>query len=180
MCTTSRVQMWCMPDCASAHFSCAVRDVLNNTCHDWRIGRWGPIAWPPCPSDLNLQDFYLWAHLELLVHKEALYHCIVDTCGTFCVYSSLFEQVLQSMMRHVMSRRTFWAFITDNSFSSKSQIKCFQTHVDMDILSCFGIWNLCPNFFPAFQLHSVSFSIVSNWQRTPRGNSLASCVEEPS
>jgi hypothetical protein len=47
---------------APAHFSPAVRDVLNNTLI-WRwIGRGGPTAWPPRYPDLSPLDFYLWRH----------------------------------------------------------------------------------------------------------------------
>jgi hypothetical protein len=44
---------------------------------------------------------------------------------------------------------------TQHSFSCKSQIKCFRTHVDMDILSCFSVWNSCLKFARNFQLHPV-------------------------
>jgi hypothetical protein len=40
-------------------------------------------------------------------------------------------------------------------FSYDLQIKSFQTHVDMDIFSSFGMWNLCPEFVCLFQLHTV-------------------------
>jgi hypothetical protein len=36
-----------------------------------------------------------------------------------------------------------------------TQIKCFRIHFDMDICSCFGMWNWCPKFVRTFQLHSV-------------------------
>jgi hypothetical protein len=57
-----------MHDVAPAHFSRAVRDGLNNTCHDRWIGREGPTAWPPSSPDLNHLDFYLWGHLKTLVY----------------------------------------------------------------------------------------------------------------
>jgi hypothetical protein len=99
--------MWYMHDGAPAHFSHAVRDVLNNTCHDWWIGRGGPTAWPPRPPDLNPLDFYLWGHLKTLVYadpvdnEEALHHRIVDVCQTICNYPGIFEQMRRSMMRRV-------------------------------------------------------------------------------
>jgi hypothetical protein len=62
-----RARMWHMHDGAPAHFSCAVRDVINNTHHDRWIGRGGPTAWPPCSPDLNHLDFYLWGHQKSLV-----------------------------------------------------------------------------------------------------------------
>jgi hypothetical protein len=53
-----------MRDDAPAHFSCAVRDVLNNTCHGRCIGSGGPNAWPPRSPDLNPQDVYLCGYLK--------------------------------------------------------------------------------------------------------------------
>jgi hypothetical protein len=49
--------MWYMHDGAPAHFSRDVRDVLNNTYDDRRIGREGPTAWPPRSPDLNPLEF---------------------------------------------------------------------------------------------------------------------------
>jgi hypothetical protein len=63
-----RAQKWYMYDCAPAHFSRAVQDVLNNTYRYRRMGIGGPTAWPPCSPDLDAQDFYLWEHLKTLVH----------------------------------------------------------------------------------------------------------------
>jgi hypothetical protein len=52
--------MWYVQRDDSAHFSLAVRDVLNNTYHDGWIGIEGPTAWPPRSPDLNPLDFHLW------------------------------------------------------------------------------------------------------------------------
>jgi hypothetical protein len=60
-------RMLYMHDGAPAHFSRAMRDVLNNTDHDGWIGRGGPTAWPPRSSDLKRLDLYLWGHLITLV-----------------------------------------------------------------------------------------------------------------
>jgi hypothetical protein len=46
-----RARMWYMHDGAPAHFSRAVRDVLNNTYHDRWIRRGGPTARPPRSPD---------------------------------------------------------------------------------------------------------------------------------
>jgi hypothetical protein len=81
-----RARMWYMHDGAPAHFSRAVRDVLNNTYHDRWIGRGRPTTWPPSSPELNLLDSYLWGHLKTLVHaaptdnEEAHHHRIVDAC----------------------------------------------------------------------------------------------------
>jgi hypothetical protein len=49
---------------------------------------------------------------------------------------------------------------TMHSFWYKSQIKRFSTHVDMDIFSCFGMWNSYPKFICTFQLHTLASMCV--------------------
>jgi hypothetical protein len=99
--------MWYMHDGASAHFSRAVGDVLNNTHYDWWIGRGGPIPWPPPSLYFNPLDFYLWGHLKTLVcaapvdNEEALHQRIVDACKTIRKHPGIFERIRQSMTRHV-------------------------------------------------------------------------------
>jgi hypothetical protein len=101
--------MWYMHDGAPAHFSRAVRDVLNNTYHGRWVGRGGPTAWPPLSPDLNPLDFYLSGHLKapvyaaLVDNEEALHHRIGDACQTITNYSypGIFERMRRSMMRRV-------------------------------------------------------------------------------
>jgi hypothetical protein len=69
-----RARMWYMHDGASAHFSSAVRDVLSNKCHDPRIGRGGPTAWPPRSPNLNPLNFYLWGHLKFKCTLSTITH----------------------------------------------------------------------------------------------------------
>jgi hypothetical protein len=77
-----------MHDGAVAHFSCAVRDVPNNTYHDHWIGKGRPTAWPLLLPDLNSLNFYLWGYLKTLVYaasvdnEESFHHGIVDACQT--------------------------------------------------------------------------------------------------
>jgi hypothetical protein len=98
-----RARMWHMHDGALAHFSCALRDVLNNTYHDRWIRRGGPTVWPPRSPDLNP----LWGHLKTLVYaapvdnEEALHRRIVDACQTIPNCPSIFERMRRSMMRRV-------------------------------------------------------------------------------
>jgi hypothetical protein len=93
--------MWYMHDGAPAHFSRAVRDVLNITYHNQWTGREGPTAWPPCSPDLDPLDFYLWEHLKTFVYAAPVDHCIVDACQTICNYFVIFEWMRWSMIRHV-------------------------------------------------------------------------------
>jgi hypothetical protein len=159
-----RARMLYMHDGSPAHFSSAVLDVLNSTYRDRRIGRGGPIAWPPRSPDLNPLEFYLWGHLKTLVYaapvdnEEALHHRIVDVCQAIRNHPGIFERMRRSMMKRVEA----------SPFSNKSQIKFFQTYeyVDMDIASCFVMWNSCPKFVPTFQLHPVNTLYIQQswWQ----------------
>jgi hypothetical protein len=127
-----------------AHFSRAVRDVLNNTCHDWWIGRGGPTAWPPLSSVLNPLHFYLWGHLKSRVYaapvdKEgALHYLKVDPSQPIRNYLSIFEMTRLPVMRrvdaYIESHGGHFAYsLRMYSFSYNPQIKCFRTHVCMDI-----------------------------------------------
>jgi hypothetical protein len=99
--------MWYMHDCAPAHFSRSLQDVLNNTYHDVWIGRGGPTAWPPRSPDFNPLDFYLWGHLNSLVYaapvdnEETLHHRIVDACQTVRNYPGIFVRMRLSIMLRV-------------------------------------------------------------------------------
>jgi hypothetical protein len=61
-----RARMWYVCDGVPTYFSRAVRDVLNNTYNERRLGRGGPTARSPRSSDLNVLDFYQWGHLKSL------------------------------------------------------------------------------------------------------------------
>jgi hypothetical protein len=95
-----------MHDGAPAHFSRAVRDVLNNTYVDKWTGRAGTTARPPRSSHLNPLHFYLWEHLEPLVYaapadteEEALHHRTVDASQAIRNCPGIFERMRRSMRR---------------------------------------------------------------------------------
>jgi hypothetical protein len=96
-----------MHDGAPAHFSRAVRDVLNNTCHGQWIGIEEHTAWPLRSPNLNPLDSYLWKHLKALMYatpvdnEEALHHRIVDACQIIRNYPGIFARMWRSMMRRV-------------------------------------------------------------------------------
>jgi hypothetical protein len=48
--------------------------------------------------------------------------------------------------------------------SYNPQIKCFWTHADMNIFSCFGMWKSCPKFVPTFQFR-IKFNTVLSVSR---------------
>jgi hypothetical protein len=83
-------------DGAHAHFSRAVRDVINNIYHARWTGRGGPTAWPPC---LNL---YLWGHLQTLVYAArtdnvgAPHYRLVDACQTIRNCPGVFGRMRRS------------------------------------------------------------------------------------
>jgi hypothetical protein len=156
-----RARMWYIHDGAPAHFSRAVRDVLSNTYYDRWIGRGGPIALPPRSPDLNHLDFYLWGHLKTIAYaapvdkEEALHNHIVDACQIIRNFPGIFERMRWSwsgVWRHALNilkdiSRTYYIYC----FSYKSQIKCFRAYYDMDICSCFHMWNSCPKSVRTFQ-----------------------------
>jgi hypothetical protein len=138
-------RMWYMHDGAPAHFSCAVRHVLNNTHHDEWIGRGAPTVRPPPYPDLNPLNFYLWGHQKSFVcvapagTEKALHHCIMDVCQTICNYTGIFEWMprhLRCVEGRIQSHgRHFEPSLQMYSFSYNSQVKCFRTHIGMNIFS---------------------------------------------
>jgi hypothetical protein len=97
-----------MHDGAPAHFSRAVRHVLNNMYHDQGIGRGGPIVWSAHSTPhVNPLDLHLWVHLKTFVceapldSEEALQHRIVDACQTIRNYPGIFEWIQWPMTRRV-------------------------------------------------------------------------------
>jgi hypothetical protein len=160
-----RARMWYMHDGAPAHFRHPMRGVLSNTYHGRWISRGGPTAWPPRSPDMNPPDFYLWGRLNTLVYaapvdnEEALHHRIVDVCQTIHNYPGIFERLGRSMTRRVEacieSHEGILSTYYICTLSAVTQIRCFRTQVDMDIVSCFGMWNSCPKFVRTFQLHFV-------------------------
>jgi hypothetical protein len=142
-----------------------VGDVHSNLCHGRWIRREGPTAWLPSLPDFNSLDFYLWGNLRTLVYvapfdnEETLHHRIVDACQTIHNYPGIFERRRRPMIRHVEAcieshGGHFEHLVQVNFFSYNSQIKCFRTHVHMDILSCFVMWNSCPDF-----VRNLSFTL---------------------
>jgi hypothetical protein len=98
-----KARVWYTHDGAPAHFSRAVRDVLNNTYQDRWIGRGGHTAWPPRSPDLNPLNFYLWGHLKTLVSAAPVDNevALVDACQTIRNYPGSFERMQRTMMRRV-------------------------------------------------------------------------------
>jgi hypothetical protein len=136
-----------MQDSAPAHFSRAARDVLSNTCHGRWLGREEHTAWPPRLPNLNPLNFYLWKELKPLVYaapvdnEETLHHSITDACQAICIYPAISEQMLRSMIKRVEACIGFHGGYFEHSlqiysFSYNSQIKCFETNVYMNIISC--------------------------------------------
>jgi hypothetical protein len=59
-------------DGAPAHFSLAVRDVLNDTCQDWWLTGEELTSWQSHSPDVSPTDFYMWGHLKLLSMRREL------------------------------------------------------------------------------------------------------------
>jgi hypothetical protein len=75
----------------------------------------------------------------------------------------IFQRMQRSMVRRVEAcTESHEDILSAYSFSCKSQMKCFRTHVNMDIFSYFGTWNSYPKFVRSFPVHSIySWMIVA-------------------
>jgi hypothetical protein len=131
-----------MHDGAQVHFSRAVRDVLNNTCHDRWIGRGGPTAWPKRSPDLNPLDFYLkplCTQLLLTTKKHvtiALWLPVSLSATTPALWTDAAVHDMTWRGVHWIWWRTFWALITNALFQL----------LGWCISSCgFCLRQLCPN-----------------------------------
>jgi hypothetical protein len=162
-----RARMWYMHDGAPAHFSRAVRDVLNNTYRYRRIGRGGPTAWPPRSPDLNRLDFYLWEHLKSLLYsasfdnEEALQHRIVDACETIHNYPGIFERMRRSMMRHVEAYIESQGGQFQNLLQMYS-FSCFRTHVDLPFFLLFVHGILAQSLFTSLS-YTLHIMDIRGW-----------------
>lgn len=58
-----------IPDGAPPHFLCTVRQPLNQTFSEWRIGLTGPVNWPALSPDLNPLHYWLWGHQNTLMYS---------------------------------------------------------------------------------------------------------------
>ena len=62
-------EMFFQLDGAPAHWGLNVRAFLNEHFPDRRIGRGGPILWPPRSPDLTPLDFFLWGFVKSQVYR---------------------------------------------------------------------------------------------------------------
>ena len=67
-----RQRLWFQHDGAPAHFSLDVREYLNNVFSNRRIGRGGPVQWPPRSPDLTPMDFFIWGEVKCLVYETPI------------------------------------------------------------------------------------------------------------
>jgi hypothetical protein len=132
-----RARMWYVHDGAPCCAKCS---------HDRWTGKGGPTAWPPRSTlDLNRLDSYPWGHLNTLVYaaavdnEETLPHRTVDAFQTIRNSPGIFARMWRSMVRRVETCTESHGGSFEHFFNYKSQIKYFQSHVDMDIVSCFGM-----------------------------------------
>jgi hypothetical protein len=146
-----------MRDGVSAHFSRDVRDILNNTYHNRRMGRGGPTAWPSRSHDLDPITFYFWGLLKAVGYLAPVHS--VDTSPAHCKCLSecpkLFRDLWTGLTTHDKTcpstywnrRRTFWALLVTASFQcSNSEIKRLGVHVYTSPIFFFGMWRSSPEF----------------------------------
>jgi hypothetical protein len=150
-----RAGFWYTRDLSSADSSRAVRDVLNNSCHDrWR-GKGGHSISFPWSPDLNPLDCYLWEHLKATAcgvpvdNEEALHHRIVDACQTVRNSPGIFERMRRSMVRRVevctdlQEMLIIYYYKCDLSAITHKLNVSWHTMIRI-VFSCCGAWNSCP------------------------------------
>jgi hypothetical protein len=75
--------------------------------------------------------------------------------GTSCTHPSVMIGVTENIS-HNTAKMNDSGMAEGNICSANiSQFKYFRTHADLDIFSCFGMWNSCPKFVRSFQVHPV-------------------------
>ncbi|GBM18979.1 hypothetical protein AVEN_1596-1 [Araneus ventricosus] len=57
---------------APPHYGNIVREFLDTTFPQRRIGRGAVMAWPPRSPDITPLDFYLWGYVKQHVHSERI------------------------------------------------------------------------------------------------------------
>jgi hypothetical protein len=155
---------------APAHFSLAVRDVLNKIYHDRCISYGGPTAWPPRSPDLNRLNVYLRRPVKTAVYaspvdnEEALHRRTVDACRTIRKYFSIFERTRLSMLRRVdayaQSLGGHFDHLLKYTFPATTHKLNVSGHMFLWTITCFGMWNSCPKFACTFQLHLLYAVLV--------------------
>jgi hypothetical protein len=149
MCATGTQSANVVHVVAPAHFSRAVRDILNSSYHDRWVGAEDPL------HGLHPLDLYLWGHVTTRMYaapvdNEEAFYCIVDACQTVRNCSGIAERMRRSTMRHVEAYVESHGGHFEQSLSCNSQI-CGHM-LDMDMFSCFDMWNSCPKLVCASQL----------------------------
>ena len=71
-------------DGAPAHWSLAVRNLLNTHLPNRWIGRDGPIKCPPRSFDLSINDFWLWGYVRDNVYKPPKCRTLPDLTERIC------------------------------------------------------------------------------------------------
>ncbi|GFW55852.1 transposase-like protein [Trichonephila clavipes] len=90
---------------ALAHFSISVRNHLDATCGERRIGRGGPVHWPPRSPDLSCLDYFFWGQMKSLVYEtpvnsaEELVARISAAAGEIRKTPEMLSNVRRSMKR---------------------------------------------------------------------------------
>jgi hypothetical protein len=84
----------------------------------------------------------------------ALADHIRGNLGSGCLHADVAKQarlpITNNTCPHINAELLL--MFTQYSFSYNSQIKCFRTNFDMNIVSCFCMWNSCQKLVLAFQL----------------------------
>jgi hypothetical protein len=84
-------------------------------------------------------------------HREEI--SLVGACKQMWQNMRAYQTITNNLCPHINAELLLVSM--QYSVSYNSYIKCLRTHVDMDIISCFGMWNSWPKFVHILQLHPV-------------------------
>ena len=56
-------------DGAPPNYTRHMREYFNESLPNRRLGRGGPVAWPPRSPDLTPLDYFLWGHMKTVVYE---------------------------------------------------------------------------------------------------------------
>ena len=92
-------------DGAPAHWSLAVRNLLNTHLPNRWIGRDGPIKWPPRSPDLSVNDFWLWGYVRDNVYKLPKCGTLPDLTERICNFLDQIEpQIIRNSFKSFRDR----------------------------------------------------------------------------
>lgn len=108
--------IWYQQDGAPPHYSCTVRNYLNEVFPNRWIGRRGTIEWPPRSPDLTPLDYFLWGYLKSKVYVNRPDN-IADLKNRITEeIHKISPEVIQNVIREFKDRLAYCQEVTGGHF----------------------------------------------------------------